>query len=53
MMTMGAPHVASEERLRLSARAQDAKIDVELAEMELQQHQRLHLQEKTAGGAAV
>lgn len=52
LMNMGAPHMNSEEQIRLRARAQDAKVDVELAQMELEQHERSHLREKAAGNPA-
>ena len=50
LMTMGAPHVESAEQIRLRARTQDAKIDFELAEMELEQHARQH--ETSSAGSA-
>jgi hypothetical protein len=40
---------AAGEHLRFRARVQDAKVDLELAEMELQQHRKRHT--LTAGGA--
>ena len=42
MMTVGIMNADPDEQIRYRARTQDAKIDLELAEMELEQHQRRH-----------
>ncbi len=49
LLNVDALRSVAEAHLRLRARVQDAKVDLELAEMELQQHEKRHT--LTAGGA--
>jgi len=49
LLNVAALSSAAGEHLRFRARVQDAKVDLELAEMELQQHRKRHT--LTAGGA--